>query len=1140
MSNQSVYRLIFSLENQPPTELRLDAGEFLIGRSSDCDIILEDLEVSRRHAKIDLLPDGQVTLTDQGSANGTQLEGKPLPPRKETAIKAGQSFRIGGYRLVLVKGEEQSQAATPSASRPIGELATRVEADEVAAPVEKQTSVAPVVSDAQTIGEIRIPAEPEVFQLTLRVTGDIPQEFILSNGEWQIGRESSSHIHLDDPYVSRKHAVIQVQDDRVSITDPGSSNGVNYKGNRLKANQPQDIQRAEGFEIGKYAFTLTRVPLSMTAGKKVLGKIPVSDSQKADAPSSVPVASQPKMEVSQQESKPLNLMGLEKVSIGRAADNHIVIDHPMVSRYHALIERMGTRYRIIDTHSANGVYVNGERIDEIGWLKEGDEIKIGLYQFNFTGTMIRQSSAEGYTIDVVNLKKFVTKTLNLLQDINLHIGQNEFVALVGMSGSGKTTLQDAINGYRPATHGQVLINCIDLYQNYDMFRNDIGYVPQRDIVHMELTPESSLDFAAQLRMPADTSATERKNAVRQTLQDLGLLERKDVPNSRLSGGQLKRVSIGVELLTRPKLFFLDEPTSGLDPGTEYEMMKLLRRLADQGRTIMLITHATKNVMLCDKVVILARGGHLAYFGAPENALKYFNAYRTKREQLEKDMEFDDIYRILEDQSKGKPEEWGRRFREEVARKVAPQPAPAPQQAQKVQKSKIRRVSGLRQFVILSARNTSILLKDRVSLGLMLALAPILGIFNIIWGSKLFDPVEGDVSRVMAMWFMAAVIAVLVGSMSSIREIVKELEIYKRERAVGLKVFPYTLSKLWIGAVLSIYSGAVILFFILILVQPSVPNLLGYISMFITIVLSIFAGYLLGLLISALVPNQNSAMILLIAVLVPQLLLAGVLIPLESIPLGKQLSTIISTRWTFEAFVRSTGIGDPIINDPCWDQEKEFRLSMTEEDKASCTCLGPNIFERCNTVPGILSGDFYDLPAQEALAQSGPVKPVEPTSIPSPTAIPSPTPFPSPTAFPTPTELPMGYDMQAYMADVSEQKEEYFDDRIEQLDEYQQQIKDVTNDWADDQSNQMEVYAEESKKQFEVYANEMELYGDELADWEKERQSAIGAAESLLETIYRNYGRSFKGSEFGRWIIIGAICFAEFVLILFFVQRKDVV
>jgi len=968
MSNTSMYRLIYSFENQPPVEIGLETGDYMIGRSSECEIALEDLEVSRKHARLTVRGEDSIWVTDQGSANGTQLEGKPLAPRKEVAIKPGQSFRIGRYRFVLIKNGETGKAAASPVLKQIDQMATRAEVAESWQPPAAEATRADLPSpEEKTLDEIQIPREEEVLHLSVQTGEESLQEHTLTDGTWQIGREQGCEIFLDDRYVSRRHASIVISGKQAMLTDLGSSNGISKDGGRLPANQPVSLSPGQTFEIGKYIFKLTLVPESLAARQKAAPSAPLAS------------AGVQRMQARQEGSKPLNLMGLEKISIGRAADNHIVIDHPMVSRYHALIERMGTRFRIIDTHSANGVYVNGERIDEIGWLKENDEIKVGLYQFCFTGTMIEQSSAEGYTIDVVNLKKYVTKTLNLLQDINLHIGQNEFVALVGMSGSGKTTLQDSINGYRPATHGQVLINGVDLYQNYDMFRNDIGYVPQRDIVHMELTPEASLDYAAQLRMPVDTNLKERKAAVRQTLQDLGLLERKDVPNLRLSGGQLKRVSIGVELLTRPKLFFLDEPTSGLDPGTEYEMMKLLRRLADQGRTIMLITHATKNVMLCDKVIILAKGGHLAYFGAPENALKFFNEYRTNRERLEKDMEFDDIYRVLDDPSKGKPEEWGQRFREESARQAASAPVRPPKAAQKVQKSKNKRVSGLKQFFILSARNTNILIKDRISLGMLLVLAPILGIFNIIWGNKLFDSTVGNVSRVMAMWFMAAVIAVLVGSMSSIREIVKEQDIYKRERAVGLKVLPYALSKLWIGAVLSIYAGAVILFFIVVLVNPSVPNLLGYVSMFITIVLGIFAGYLLGLLISSFVPNQNSAMIMLIAVLVPQLLLAGVLIPLESIPLGKPLSTIISTRWTFEAFVRSTGMGDPLINDPCWDLEKDSRLAMTEEQKAACPCLGASIFESCNTIPGILSGDFYDAPAQAALVQPEPIKPVSPTS-----------------------------------------------------------------------------------------------------------------------------------------------------------------
>ncbi len=189
-------------------------------------------------------------------------------------------------------------------------------------------------------------------------------------------------------------------------------------------------------------------------------------------------------------------------------------------------------------------------------------------------------------MEAQNIHQQVTSSLNLLQDISLIINPNEFVALVGMSGSGKTTLLNALSGYWPASHGRVLINDIELYDHYDLFRNDIGYVPQKDIVHSELTPEAALNYVAKLRMPPDITRQERKTVVQQVLEDLDLSERGKVSISRLSGGQLKRVSIGCELLIKPRLLYLDEPTSGLDPGTEYDMMRLLRHLADQGRTVL--------------------------------------------------------------------------------------------------------------------------------------------------------------------------------------------------------------------------------------------------------------------------------------------------------------------------------------------------------------------------------------------------------------------------------------------------------------------------------------------------------------------------------------------------------------------------
>jgi ABC transport system ATP-binding/permease protein len=1184
MENTCPYRLIYSAENQPPVEHPLDYGEYILGRSAECDIVIQHAEVSRRHLRINILPDDKLWITDLGSANGAQLEGKPLMPRQVTQLAAGQPFQVGPYHLIITPstpGMPMQAAPTPAVDRQFGVAETRVEVK----PVESYAASAPPFPPTE-IGESAtveaMPSKPasypppapvpesKVLRLTIQKSGTT-QEYVLEDGEWQFGRSQECAIHVDDPFMSRKHGKLSISGQRVSVMDTGSANGVSMKGVRLTPNQYYPLGPGEGFEIGQFIFKIDAIPQSAASGKKsVSGVIRAPSAAAYSVPSTAPApapytappvaparpAAKPvptPMPVMRDASKPLNLMGLEKVSIGRDAENHIVLNHPMVSRFHAVIERMGTRFRIVDTHSANGVFVNDQQIEKEAWLKENDRIKVGAYEFNFTGSMIQQTAQEGYTIEAVHLKKFVSKTTNLLQDINLYIGQNEFVALVGMSGAGKTTLQDSINGYRPATHGQVLVNGVDLYQNYEMFRNDIGYVPQRDIVHMELTPWMCLDYAGQLRLPADTRKSERESQVKQTLSDLGLLERKDVVINRLSGGQIKRVSIGVELLTRPKLFFLDEPTSGLDPGTEYEMMKLLRRLADQGRTIMIITHATKNVMLCDKVIILARGGYLAFFGAPEDALTYFNNFRTPRERLEKDMEFDDIYRILNDESKGSPKEWGKRFSEEAARRAAAGKERPKRQvdaakqltALKGAKTRLHRISAMRQFMILSARNLKIMVQDRVSLGLMLALAPILGIFDLVWGRGIFDPVTGSTQKVVSQFFMTAIIAILVGALSSVREIVKEADIYKRERAVALKVMPYILSKIWIGLVLAIYQGVILLLAKVLLVRPEVygmPASLGYLTMMVTIILGIINGYMLGLLISAAVPNQNAALIILIAALVPQFLFAGSLLELETMRGGMVISKGVTTRWMFEAFMKATGIGDQVVNDPCWSLPKEERLALTTEQKEQCACLGPNIFTQCGRMPGILTKDYYNDEAQSALEAPEPEKPIEPTRYPSPTSIPSPTALPSPTPYPTPTSLPQSNysNMNQWMADSQEQTADYYDERSDQLGDYQDEIKDQSGDWAEESSNQMEDYADQTQTQYKDYSKLMEIYGDDFGEWQKLRGSAVGAGENSLSTYMEKWGRAFRGSIIARWFNLCVIALVFFIGILYFQKRKDVI
>jgi ABC-type multidrug transport system ATPase subunit len=1051
-------------------------------------------------------------LTDLGSTNGTQLEGQPLSPRRRVKLPWDTSFTIGPFTLSVTQG-----------------------------------------SEAAHIPEEKKPGSVLRYQLK----GGEWDEYPLTPGEHVLGRQATCDLILDYQGVSRQHARLRVSTDGFWLTDLGSTNGTFLDGRPLPIRKEVRLLPGQEFTISEFTLSVEGPPLPAQQ-VFALEERPIS----AVLESLVTFSMGPMQTmlaepgaILQGPERILDLSRSDRVSIGREADNDIQLNHPQVSSYHAIIERMGTRFRIKDLRSTNGVFVNHKRVDGEAFLSDWDEVSIGPYTFILSGDNLQIQPDLGLLIHAWRLHQYVSPEINLLKDISLLVKPMEFVALVGMSGAGKTTLLNAISGYWPATHGRVSVSGVDLYQNYDAFRNEIGYVPQQDIVHMELTPETALDFAARLRMPQDTSPAERAARVREVLTELDLFERKDVPIFKLSGGQLKRVSIGVELITKPRLFFLDEPTSGLDPGTEYDMMKLLRKLADQGRTVVLITHATKNVMLCDKVIFLARGGYMAFYGPPEEALVYFDQYRLDRERREKMMEFDDIYRILNDESRGTPEEWDRRYRASTAYQqyvatvpsyTRPQPTepgrtePAQTQPVTFQRG---RVSGWRQFFILSARNLKILFQDKVSLGLMLALAPGLGTLDFVWGKKLFDPVVGQADKVLSLWFLLAIISLLVGSLSSVREIVKEREIYKRERAINLKILPYVLSKVWVGIVVALYQSSVLLLFRAVLVQPKLPSPQAYFPLFITLFLGTVCGYLTGLAISAIAPNQNASTLMLIAVIVPQFVFAGVLMPLDQIPGSKYISLVTPVRWTYEAFVRVTGLGDSIGKDPCWNLPVEQRQQLTNEAKEACPCMGATLFTECNDFPGILSPDFYSPETKLALAQPEPMEPIKPTQIPSPTTLPSPTPLLTPTPLPTLTPFPTPANpmqFQAYMEQQSAQAAEYQQAFQDQFAEYMELSQDQGAAYSESLQEQGSDYAEASRQQGESYSSALEDYSEEIADWQENRQKAISGAESMLATIYDDYRTVFTGTVTKRWgVLLGNIGLLLAVT-LFFQKRKDVV
>jgi ABC-type multidrug transport system ATPase subunit len=328
---------------------------------------------------------------------------------------------------------------------------------------------------------------------------------------------------------------------------------------------------------------------------------------------------------------PALLGSKSRLVIGRAPDCDIFLAHPSVSRYHALLERRDDALYVSDLGSVNGVWLGGHRVTEAAAVREGDRVGIGPFLLSLThGVLHSLDNSRSLRLEARGLEKIVVTTnrtsRKLLDNINLVVNPGEFVTLLGPSGSGKSTLMDCLNGRRRATSGLVLANGEDFYRHFDSFRQSLGYVPQKDIVHTQLTVSRALLYTARLRLPLDTDPDELHARVESVLKEMELFPHRDTLIGDLSGGQIKRVSLGAELLGQPALLYIDEATSGLDAGTEARMMRLFRGLADVGRSIICITHNVDNVDQCHLVLVLARG-KVVYYGPPREAPRYFQVAR---------------------------------------------------------------------------------------------------------------------------------------------------------------------------------------------------------------------------------------------------------------------------------------------------------------------------------------------------------------------------------------------------------------------------------------------------------------------------------------------------------------------------------
>ncbi|MYS74760.1 FHA domain-containing protein [Streptomyces sp. SID5926] len=594
--------------------------------------------------------------------------------------------------------------------------------------------------------------------------------------------------------------------------------------------------------------------------------------------------------------------------IGRALENDLVVSDLQVSRNHAEFHSTPDgRMEIRDLGSHNGTYVNGQPIAKGGsqLLGPTDIVGVGHSTFQIVGDRLEEFVDTGeVSFSARHLTVTVDGGKQILKDVSFGVPEKSLIAVIGPSGSGKSTLLKALTGYRPADQGEVLYDNRNLYKQFAELRQRIGLVPQDDILHKELTVKKALKYAAKLRFPADTTAAERDARIDEVLRELKLDIHKDKKVTSLSGGQRKRVSVALELLTKPSLIFLDEPTSGLDPGMDRDVMQLLRGLADDGRTVLVVTHSVAELATCDKLLVMAPGGSVAYFGPPEEALNFFG-YDT----------WADVFSAFENY---RDYDWAGRWKgsQHYQMYAADLDAVAPQSVQvpPMQAMKPPKPQGwMSQFVTLVRRYTSVIASDKGFLALMVILPAVLGAVSLLIDADkglLPNPANPQTGRIIpngtatTVLLILAVGACFAGAANSVRELIKERVIYERERATGLSRSAYLMSKVFVLGLITVFQG--LLVGVIGFASREIPEeglVLGgmtLVELSLPIMALGFTSMMFGLVISSLVKTAEKTMPLLVMFAIIQVVFTGCLFALNGAVGVNQFSYLMPSRWAVAA------------------------------------------------------------------------------------------------------------------------------------------------------------------------------------------------------------------------------------------------
>ena len=704
-----------------------------------------------------------------------------------------------------------------------------------------------------------------------------------------LGRDYSADIPINDPRLSRAHMQVSFANKVWQLKDLDSSNGSFINGKRFENHSLVKVVTVDLGGIGNFSAVFT--PLTSSTVKTAKGSFQLQDKE---------ATRMTKMrgdEYLTDEGGPRRVRLQQKIRIGRSEESDWRIDDINVSRTHAEIVQNGAGgFEIVDLKSTNGTFLNGIRIKrEV--LRTGDVISVAGFARRFTQDGLQILEGIDGTPVVAKEISFDIGDRLLLNDVSFSLGPRTLTAIVGPSGAGKSTLLGVLTGRTKPTSGQIFIGGVDLHTQFQSLSRQIGSVPQADILHTRLTVRQALNYGAQLRLPNDTTKAERDARVADVMEKLELTERADLRIDRLSGGQRKRASIGLELLTSPQLL-------GLDPGLDAHVMETLRNLADDGQTVVLVTHSVDNLDFCDNVILLASGGKVAYAG-PSSTV--FSKLGKKS--------WADVFRFL--------------ATPDALLLAAPKHEDAI--STEIQDGHVlaRRQSSVKQIATLASRYIRVIASDRFYLALLTLIPVIIGVISYAAGSSYgFGPGTVTKSGFNYNPFAQGTILVLilgsifVGLSTSIQEIVKESAVRKREQSVGIRSRTYVVSKVLVLGVIVIAQTLV--FTAIVLFNRPMPDaglLLTSSRIEITLIcMSLgLCSMLLGLVVSAFLSSSEQAMPTLVGMTMVQVVLSGAL-PLETKGIINQIAMTVPSYWATNALSASVDIvqlnltSDPDLQD----------------------------------------------------------------------------------------------------------------------------------------------------------------------------------------------------------------------------------